>query len=284
MALTDLANALTTWHTEEVNNPRRRPFRSRCLLLVADQELVATTRDISASGLGVNIPVKEGDIVPLTPAMRVTACFSLGDAAPLNLLCEVAWVSDKGLDVRGEPSVTIGLRFLESVAEVDSFVAHFRHNIIALSSNISNLHFIRAAAEEDYRVLAYVRADEAMSALYERAVSVLVIDTSQSEPSLLKRVRSAASNLPFAHFALLLITDEVNPSQFESLLELGRVLLYLRKPLQMMDLRHTLRLSVEAYVMRNENERLNAELERANSRLLAENSDLRKRIANSPTK
>ena len=226
----------------------------------------------------MNVAAQELDIVPVTPMMKVTACFSLGQAVPLELACEVAWVSDKGLDVRGEPAVAIGLRFVDTVDEVVRFVAHFRHNIVVLSNNIQNLHFLREAAGDDYRLLAFMRPDEALTALYDQAISVLVVDTSQSDASLLKLVRTTALNLPFAHFAVLLITDEVNSHQFESLLDLNRVLFYLRKPLQAPDLRHTLRLAVEAYAMRNENERLNAELERVNSRLLAENADLRRRV------
>ncbi len=257
----------------------RRPFRTRCELRFDSHEISALTRDVSATGLGINVPQHDAETLVFKPGMSASARFSLSDSrAVLNIPCNVAWVSEKTVDMRGEPTVALGLRFAVAAPEVEAFVTRFRHTLVLVTNSLTNVHFVRDVVGEDYRLLPFLRADEAFVALSEQAVSALIIDTDAQNKNLVKLMRSAATALPNSYFAILLLIDKMSSEQFEGLLGLGRVFHYLCKPVQPLDLRHTIRLAVEAYVMRNENERLNAELERVALRLQSENAALRRRI------
>lgn len=129
-----------------------------------------------------------------------------------------------------------------------------------------NLKLFDATFRKDYDIILTESPKEALKILQEKEVQVLVSDQRMPEMTGTELLQIAAEQFPdVRRFLLTAFTD------LDTVIEAvnrGRIHGYIKKPIQVDEIRHTINASLELYYLRKKNKQILEELEKVNQELL----------------
>lgn len=257
-----------------VARPARRYVRFLCALQLEGSELRAVCSNIGPSGLYVRVSPDAAKTAALEPGRELTVSFRLPtDRRLLSPRASIAWIDTDDRDAAGRPSTGVGLRLdgneLETLQSISHFIENFRYAVLVADNNVQSIEALTKPLEKDYRVLVATSSVEALETLESTEIAVVIADERMHR---MRRLPNSQA---------LQITMATNPDSRRSNEEhpqFGRVFQVLKKPFSPEDFVLAVRRATDAYALGVENEKLSAELERANLRLMRENRYLRRRL------
>ncbi|MBI3181413.1 MAG: sigma 54-interacting transcriptional regulator [Myxococcales bacterium] len=260
--------------------PLRRHVRLACTLRLAGSEVHGLSGDISASGLYVRVAKALLERAPGVGA-RLEVRFVPPEQPPVEGPAEVVWVNADDQDAGGRFSWGIGLKMSLSgeVAErLQSFLSAFRYTVLVLDRDAEQRRFFQQVLEGEYHVLSCGTVAEALEAFERHEVCVIVSDQRLEEMSAAELFERLAARWPKAHLVRIVASAHTRMSEIKTLINLGQIFYYLRKPARADEVLQLVRRAIDSYALTTENERLNRLLERANQHLHRENQYLKRRL------
>jgi two-component system, NtrC family, response regulator HupR/HoxA len=260
--------------------PRRR-VRLSCVLRHGSDELPGATSSVGQSALQLRLshPLAHR----IGPGERVLLRLALPDQRePLRVDAEVSWAAPEEQHAAARCAVVLGLK-LGALSEDDAerlarFVASFRHLAVIADASEASARALLGVMQEDFRVLICAAWADAEALIRAHEVAVLVCGERLAEGSGVQLLRRHAAELDRLQVVRIACASNLLDAQVEELVNLGGAFHVLRLPWRPSELRQVLRRAVDAHVLLTDNERLDAELQRAHDRLRRENTYLRHRL------
>ncbi len=257
----------------------------KCLLRCQGHEIIGYSSNISAETVYVQVANDDDACSLLVEGALVDVMFyPPAQIEPVRVATKVDWINPRDQDVGGRASVGCSLRILSTdsatTERLTHFLAQFRYTILFADESPEGAG-LRAALDKDYRVLDCTLGSDALAILDHEEIAVLVCPLRFPDMEALALLAQATETLPHARFIVIVIAETDEMSEAEAFLNSGKILYWVRRPLNLTDFKQVMGRAVDAYALAIENQRLSRELERANQRLERENSYLRQRVTGS---
>ncbi len=260
----------------------RRGVRLPCWLRFGSHEVLTSTANVSVNGLYLRLSAQAPGVTVPEVGARVEVKLTLPNTPlPFDSRADVAWVNHNDRDTGGQPKIGIGLSLVdpspEGLDQLEHFVRTFRHHLLVVDDDRSLAETYKGLSL-DYQLHTSASAEEAYRLLAAHEVSVLITAERVSGASCVEFLGQVAERFPFARLLRILTCHPAPAEDVQELIREAKLFAVLDKPFTSAQLESLVYRAVDSYALALENERLSAELERANQRLVRENAYLRKRV------
>ena len=263
-----------------VSRPHRGKVRLGCWLETDQLQIPGIVTNMSASGLFVRLG-PDATFEQLRAGTQVRFQLRLDDTvSSVRGLAEVARGSDSPST---DPSLQfcIGLNFIDidpaDLERLQRFVDASLQTVVLLDDDPDHAAAY-AELSAEYRFIRCSNSTQALEALSNDDVSVLITNEQLPDMHCLALLQLVSERFPSACTSRVVVSDYTIAGQLRTLINIGKVFSYLRKPFSGAFLTQAVRRASNAYELAIENRLLNAELERANEHLTTENRYLRQRF------
>jgi transcriptional regulator with GAF, ATPase, and Fis domain len=257
-----------------------RHLRLRCWLRVGGAEVPGVTVAVGARAATLRFAAGLLDPGALRPRERAALSLRLPGREPvLRTEVELAWWRDDERDLAGAAAVGVGVEWTgltpEARGALETLLDGYRHTALVVSPAAEERAWLAELLGPIVHVATAPSADEALAVFAERAISVVVVGRAVDDPGRLLAALATATAVARATRLVLAPHPDRPPGE---LLDLGRVLAAVGKPLQADILLQLVERSAWLHELAVENERLGVELRRTSQRLEQENAYLRRRL------
>ena len=204
----------------------RRGIRVGCELTLDGRQVIATTRDIGATGMYVRVELSALGTCETRPGMGVVVALPVTGADPLlHVKAVVAYVQPDELGRAKAPAVGIGLLFDEPqdltalVRAVDGVVC----GPIFVAGANPDLDPVATLADEVYDCRRIRETSSLKAMCAAEAPAVVILELGPEESAQRKEFNSAVATCPLSTHLILLERGPTRPEEIERhLVRLGR--------------------------------------------------------------